>query len=92
MILFKKTPITFEEKEYEIRVYYSDMLINVLIFCDNYPANGLRHQIKLSHKLPVKEILKKDIIDELIEISRNDIIEKRCERLMKNLHTGTETS
>jgi hypothetical protein len=81
MILFKKIPFSFEEKEYEIRVYYNDKLINVVAFCNNYPANGFRHQIKVSKKLSVNEMLEKDVINELVEISKKDILERRWERL-----------
>ena len=60
MILFKKIPFTFEEKDYEIRVYYNYAIINVVIFQNNYPANGFRHQIKISKKLSVKEFLEQN--------------------------------
>ena len=84
MILFTKIPFTFAEKDYEIRVYYNDILINFVVFHNNYPANGLRHQIKISKKLSVKELLQQDVIDEFVEIAKNDIFEKRWERLIKN--------
>jgi hypothetical protein len=47
MRLFKKIPITFEGKDYEIRVLYEDTTISVIAFLNNYPANGYRHQILL---------------------------------------------
>jgi len=81
MILFKTIKFSFEEKEYEIRVYYSDILINVVAFHNNCPANGFRHQIKVSKKLSVNELLEKDLINELVEISKKDILERRWERL-----------
>lgn len=81
MILYKKIPFSFEEKEYEIRVYYDDELINVVAFHNNYPANGFRHQIKVSKKLSMNELLEKDVINELVEMSQRDISERRWERL-----------
>jgi len=47
----------------------------------NYPANGLRHQIKISKSISIEEILKQKAIDELIEMCKKDISEKRWERL-----------
>jgi len=84
MILFKTIQFSFEEKEYEIRVYYSDVLINVVAFYNNYPANGFRHQIKVSKKVSMNELLEKDVINELVEMSKKDIMERRWERLLKN--------
>jgi len=36
MILYKKYPMIFEEKNYEIRVLYDDTTINVVSFLNNY--------------------------------------------------------
>jgi len=83
MIKFKSIPFAFEDKDYEIKVFYNDTLINILVFHNNFPVNGFRHQIKISKKLSVKELLKLNIIDEIIEIARKDIFEKRWERLLK---------
>ena len=83
MIKFKSIPFTFEDKDYEIKVFYNDTLINILVFYNNFPVNGFRHQIKISKKLSVKELLKVNVIDEIIEIARKDIFEKRWERLLK---------
>ena len=83
MKLFKKIPISFEEKEYEIRVLYDDTVINVVGFLDNHPANGYRHQVQLPRKCNVPEVLKQNIVEELVEMSKNDIVEKRWERISK---------
>jgi len=40
MILFEKIPMTYGDKDYEIRVLYDDATINVVAFHNNYPANG----------------------------------------------------
>jgi len=81
MTFYKKVPFSFEEKNYEIRVFYDDKTINIVAFRNNYPANGLRHQIKIPKSIPIEEILKQKVIDELIEICKKDISEKRWERL-----------
>ena len=83
MKLFRKVPITFEENTYEIRVYYNDTIINIVAFLNNYPANGFRHQIQLPKKCNVQGILKEVILDELVEMSKKDITEKRGEKLSK---------
>lgn len=81
MIFYKKVPFSFEEKNYEIKVFYDDKTIDIVAFRNNYPANGFRHQIKISKNLSVEEIVNQKVIDELIEICKKDISEKRWERL-----------
>jgi len=83
MILFKKIPMTFEGKEYEIRLLYDNNTINVVAFLNNYPANGFRHQIKLPKKCNIKGVLERDATTELVEMSKNDIRQKRWEKLTK---------
>ena len=85
MILFKKNPISFENKDYEIRVLYDDKLINVVAFLNNHPANGFRYQIKVSKYFDVKKMLETDTVNELVEKSKNDIIEKRWEKLLNEI-------
>ena len=89
MIQFKKIPMAFEGKEYEIRVLYDDTTINVVAFLDNYPANGYRYQIKLPKRCDVKGMLEKHSLKELVEKSKNDIVEKRWEKLSKIIHENT---
>lgn len=81
MILYKKVPFSFEEKNFEIKIFSDDNTINIVAFRNNYPANGFRHQIKISKSIPIEEILKQKVIEELIEICKKDISEKRWERL-----------
>jgi len=85
MKLFKKIPISIEEKDYEIMVLYDDAVINVVAFLDNHPANGYRHQIKLPNKCNVLEVLEQNIAGKLIEMTKNDIIEKRWEKTYKTI-------
>ncbi|MDD5258842.1 MAG: hypothetical protein PHD29_02640 [bacterium] len=81
MILFKKIPFSFEEKNYEIQIFYDDTLINVIAFHNHYPVNGIRHQIKISKKISMQGLLEQEVVGELVEMSKRDIIEKRWERL-----------
>lgn len=83
MLLHKKVSSVVDNKSYEIRVLYDDRNINVVAFRDNHPVNGLRHQISVSNKYDVKELLEKEPVQELIEISKADIAEKRWERLLQ---------
>jgi hypothetical protein len=74
MELYKKTPLKWNNENYEIRVLYDDSLINVLTFHKNHPANGFRHQIRLPKGCNVEEILGQDIVGELVGISKNEIV------------------
>ena len=47
MFLFKKIPFVFEEKDYEIKVFYNADTVNIVAFRKHYPANGFRHRIKM---------------------------------------------
>ncbi len=86
MILYKKYPMTFEEKDYEIRLLYDSTAINVVAFLNNHPANGYRHQVKIPKEFDVKGILEMNVVKDLVEMSKNDIIEKRWEILLKIMH------
>ena len=81
MELHKKIPLTWNNENYEIRVLYNPTLINVISFHHNHPANGFRHQIQLQKGCNVHEILKLDILDELIEICKNEIFENRWQKI-----------
>jgi hypothetical protein len=81
MFLHKKVPYSFTEKDYEIKVFYNTNTINIVAFKNHYPTNGFRHQIKISKNLVMKELLQNKVIDELIEICKRDISEKRWDRL-----------
>ncbi|MFC2166494.1 hypothetical protein ACFLQZ_00850 [Acidobacteriota bacterium] len=83
MLLFKKHEMPFEGKNYEIRVYYDDRIINVVTFLNNYPASGFRHQIKIPPKRNAKDLLDKAPVQELVEIAKNDVTSKRWQRLIQ---------
>jgi len=81
MFLYKKVPFSFAERDYEIKVFYDDHTINIVAFKNHYPANGFRHQIKISKNLIMKELIQSKVVDKFIEICEKDISEKRWERL-----------
>ena len=83
MLLYKIVPYSFAERNYKIKVFYDNKTINIVAFENHYPANGFRHQIKISKNLEMKEILQQKVIDEVIEICKRDISEKRWERLIQ---------
>ena len=82
MLLHKKISTMFENKNYEIRILYDDRTINVVAFLNNYPVNGIRHKISVPKQYDVKQFLEKEPVKELVQISINDITEKRWERLL----------
>ncbi|MEA2022290.1 MAG: hypothetical protein U9N08_07435 [Candidatus Caldatribacteriota bacterium] len=82
MFLYKKVPFSFEERDYKIKVFYDDKTINIVAFENHYPANGFRHQIKISKNLVMKELLQSKVISKFIEICKKDVSEKRWEKLI----------
>ena len=83
MQLFKKYKMSFEDKDYEIRVYYENRTINVVAFLNNYPAGGFRHQIKIPKKWNAKDFLERESVQELVEIAKSDITSKRWQRFIQ---------
>ena len=81
MILHEKIPVSNQEKDFEIRVYYNDQMINVVAFQDNHPLNGFRHQIKLPKKCDVRATLENGVAGSLIAIAKEDILENRWEEI-----------
>lgn len=92
MKLFKKIPFSFKEKDYEIRVLYNDATINVVAFLNNHPANGYRHQVKLPKQCDIKEILEEGAATALVEICKDDIVEKRWQTLSKMIRQNTAST
>ena len=83
MTLLKKIPFMFEEKNFEIRILFGDNMVNIVAFYNNHPANGYRHQIKILKNFDPEKLLETETFKELVEISRNDILQKRWEKLVK---------
>lgn len=86
MKLHEKIPVNCEGKDFEIRVLYDDTTINVVAFHNNHPANGFRHQIKFPKKLECEEIVKRDAVKDMIELSKKEITENKWEKFMESLH------
>jgi len=91
MRLFKKIPVRVEESEYEIRILYDDVTINVVAFLGNRPANGYRHQVKLPKSCNVEELLTEYSFDELVGISKSEIAERRWDRLASAIQKASST-
>ena len=83
MELFDSIPYTVENKDFEIRIFYDDATINVVAFLNGYPANGYRYQIKIPKRCDAKKVLENSPILELVEKCKNDIKEKKWEKLLK---------
>ena len=81
MKLYKTIPVKGKEQEYEIRIFHEPGLINVVAFCNNYPANGYRHQIRLPKGCDVLGALESDIADELVATAAQDIAEARWDKI-----------
>ena len=81
MIHYKNESFSHSGKAYDIRVYYTKNLINTVVFSDNYPASGIRHQIQLPKTVNSESILEHDIISDFIQMAKNDIIEDRWHRI-----------
>jgi hypothetical protein len=92
MKLFKQVPMRFEERDYEISIFYDDTVINVVAFLDNHPANGYRHQLQLPKKCNVLGVLEQNIAEDLVEISKKDIVEKRWEKISGIIQGNTALS
>ncbi|MFC1532669.1 hypothetical protein ACFL7M_04805 [Thermodesulfobacteriota bacterium] len=86
MELFDSIPYTFEEEKFEIRIYYNDIIVNVVAFLKGYPANGYRYQVKLPKECDVKKVLEKSPVPELVEACKKDIKEKKWERFQIIIH------
>lgn len=83
MNVFKDIRMIFNGKPYDIRVLYDDRMINVLAFHNNHPASGFRHQVQLPKNCDVQGVLGQDIVNDLIEITKNEIVENKWEKLCK---------
>ncbi len=83
MELFQKIPWSHDNQEYEIRIMFTDRLINILAFKDNYPLNGFRYQIQMSKNSEVQKLLNLENFEHIIEMVKDDIKEDRWNKLLK---------
>ena len=83
MELFDSIPFSFENDNFEIRIFYDAITINVVAFLSTYPANGYRYQVKIPKGSDVKKVLENYPVPELVETCKNDIKEKKWDKLQK---------
>lgn len=83
MELFDSIPFTSEKDNFEIRILYDSNSINVVAFLKGFPANGYRYQIKVPKECDVKKVLENHPVPELVDTCKNDIKEKKWEKLLK---------
>jgi hypothetical protein len=86
MQLFDSTPYSSGEEDFEIRIYYDDVTINVVAFLNSHPANGYRYQVKIPKGCDARKVLENSPVPELVEACKNDIKEKRWEKLLEIIH------
>jgi len=80
---FKKIPWQHSGQEYEIRIMYSDRLINILAFKDSYPLNGFRYQVQMAKNSDVKELLRTADFGHIVEVVKDDVMKDRWNKLLK---------
>ena len=81
MKLFDLIPHSFEDKKYEIRIYYDEQAIVVAAFQGGHPANGYRFQVKIPKRCDAKEILEKFPVPDLVGLCRKQIQDKTWDAL-----------
>ncbi len=89
MKLHKRIPMRFEDQDYEVQVLYDNASICAVPFYGNYPQNCFRHQIKIPKKVEAVQLLETDAVDSLIEMAKEDILEKRGDTLAQILQKIT---
>ncbi len=85
MQLYQKIPLIFENKDYEIRLLFDEKTVSVMAFRNNYPANGFRHQIQIPKTWDARSIMKSEVVNELVELTKKDIVEKKWDRLRNSI-------
>lgn len=83
MELFDSMPYKFDKKEYEIRIYFNDVSINVAAFFSGYPANGYRYQVKIPKGCDTRKVLETSTVPELVEACQKDIKEDKWDKLSR---------
>jgi hypothetical protein len=89
MKLYTSIPYTFEEKDFEIRIYYDEACINVVAFLSGHPANGYRFQAKIPKQCDAEKVLEKYPVPDLVEMCKDTIKEKKWEHLSQVVNEAT---
>lgn len=92
MEFFNSVPFLFEGENFEIRIFYDAITINVVAFLNGYPVNGYRYQVKIPKGCDVKRVLEDYPVPELIETCKNDIKEKKWEKFLMILKKAKSIS
>ena len=85
MGLLKSASFEFEGQKYEIRIWCDESKIYVKAFLNNKPANGYTYQVDFPSKFVVENRFEINLIEDFIEMAKNDIFEKRWIKLLKLL-------
>lgn len=89
MKLHKRIPMRLEDQDYEVQVLYDNVSICAVPFYHNHPHNSFRHQIYIPKKVDVVQLLETEAVDSLIEMAKEDILEKRGDTLTQILQKLT---
>lgn len=80
-------PFEFEGKEYQIRVISDGATIYIRGFCDGRPANGYEYRINVTTAFDLKKLIRFQAITHLVELAKDDIRNKRWDRLLEAIAT-----
>lgn len=72
-------------KHYEVRLSSTGTEYELRVFCDDRPANGYSYRVSLENQCDLKVMNGQDMVKELAKIARDDVIERRYERLLDAL-------
>jgi len=82
MELMKKISFKYEDKSYEIRILSDKNTMNVVAFNNNHPANGFRYHIQIPQKMDPVSLINTDVLQEMVELAKEDIIKDRWKRMI----------
>jgi len=80
-----KVPFEFEGKNYEVRVVSDGATIYIRTFLENKPVNGYQYQVHIETINDLERLIGLDAISELIEVAKQDVRDKKWEKLMEVL-------
>lgn len=74
----------YKIKLYEIKNSMSDTVCELRVFSDdNNPANGYSYRVAFDGQVNMNVLKENDLIKELAENAKNDVLTKRYERLIE---------
>jgi len=81
MKLLKTIPFSCDDTSYEVRILLDNTIINIVVFQGSHPATQYRHHVLIPKTADPAKIIETDAFDETVALARQDIEEKRWERL-----------